>query len=63
MKLSLRGALDVVRVWLGWGDLSTERASPPHGWLLPAPALARSPRATVDLTRRDAQGRTSTGRG
>ena len=35
MQVSLKRALDVIRVWLGFGDLSTEHASPAHGWLLP----------------------------
>jgi hypothetical protein len=30
--------LDTVRVWLG---LDHDRLHPSHGWLLPAPALAR----------------------
>jgi hypothetical protein len=24
-----------LRVWIGWGDLSSERLTPGHGWLLP----------------------------
>jgi hypothetical protein len=27
--------LNGVRVWLGWGDLNSERLTPGHGWLLP----------------------------
>jgi hypothetical protein len=27
-----------IRVWLGWGDLSSERLTPGHGWLLPRQA-------------------------
>jgi hypothetical protein len=54
MKLSLRQMLDVVRVWLGWGDLSKENASPAHGWLLPTPTLARVQRTTNETARRSA---------
>jgi hypothetical protein len=60
MKMSLKRMVGVVRVWLGWGDLSTERASPPHGWLLPAPTWLRSQRTPAH---REALEKTSADRG
>jgi hypothetical protein len=38
MKATFRRVVSAIRVWLGWGDLSTERVSPAHGWLLPRPS-------------------------
>ncbi len=31
-----------VRVWFEWGDLTSERLSPAHGWLLPRLSGARA---------------------
>jgi hypothetical protein len=42
MKSSLKRVITEIRVWLGWGDMSEERVSPPHGWLLPKPTTLHS---------------------
>jgi len=34
-------ALDEVRTWLGWKDLSETRLSPAHGWLLESTTKVR----------------------
>lgn len=41
MRELLRQALDEVRSWLGWKDLSDTRLSPAHGWLLQATSDVR----------------------
>jgi hypothetical protein len=63
MKMSFRQALDAVRLWLGWGDLSAERASPPHGWLLPTPVLMQLQRANRGTARPDVLAKTPAVRG
>jgi hypothetical protein len=42
MKDVLKQWLSAVRVWLGWGNLSGNRLTPPHGWLLPSPVTERA---------------------
>jgi hypothetical protein len=37
-------AFHVLRDWLGLADPSLSHPTPSHGWLLPAPALARQQR-------------------
>jgi hypothetical protein len=56
VKQVLKRWVSAVRIWLGWGDISSERASPAHGWLLPEPVLARAPRADVLPVKREARG-------
>jgi hypothetical protein len=40
-----------VRVWIGLADPAEARPTPPHGWLLPAPAEARRQRAELEALR------------
>jgi hypothetical protein len=55
---ALKRLFSALRVWLGWGDMSEERLSPPHGWLLPDPAIRREPAiATGALGATPVQGR------
>jgi hypothetical protein len=42
MRELLRRALDEVRSWFGWKDLSDTRLSPAHGWLLQTTATVRT---------------------
>jgi hypothetical protein len=55
---ALKRLFSALRVWLGWGDMSEERLSPPHGWLLPDPAMRREPAIATETPRaRSVQGR------
>ncbi len=40
-----------LRVWTGLADASESRITPGHGWLLPAPAVARQQREESDERR------------
>jgi hypothetical protein len=42
---SLKRILSALRSFLGWGDPSEDRLSPPHGWLLPTPSDVLAKRA------------------
>jgi len=54
MTRTLKRWVSAVFSWLGLGDLSAERSSPPHGWLLPRPAVARARNADRDRAQADA---------
>jgi len=41
-------AFHMLRVWMGLADASESHITPSHGWLLPAPALARQQRLDSD---------------
>jgi hypothetical protein len=40
-----------LRVWTGLADASESRLTPSHGWLLPAPAVARQQKRDSDPLR------------
>lgn len=50
MKL-LSDWMHEIRVWIGLNDPSDARLTPPHGWLLPAPADVRIERKERDALR------------
>lgn len=41
-------AFHTLRAWMGLADASGSHLTPSHGWLLPAPALARQQRLDSD---------------
>jgi len=41
-------AFHTLRAWIGLADASESHLTPSHGWLLPAPALARQQRLDSD---------------
>jgi hypothetical protein len=43
--------IHALRVWSGLADTSEAHLTPSHGWLLPAPAVARQQRMDADAQR------------